>query len=219
MCVSCSTGPPLRVSRIRQSCYRSWWIMDFGIRPRDKTPKSGVAHCNLSPSQESENERIQIQIDSHLLFWQSGVRPQRICATRTKCQSKFLSENPWKTQENSGTCATRHCTHVDAAPRQRPMSHGSLHQRIFGRQKYSCDSSASLFAGSQSLWLLFIPRLKSHLKGRHFGTLDNTQKSVTDELKGIPAEAFQHCYEQWKQCLRRCVAAQGNCFEGDNLDL
>ena len=26
-------------------------------------------------------------------------------------------------------------------------------------------------------------------------------------------------YEQWKQRLRRCVAAQGNYFEGDNLDL
>ncbi|GFG34094.1 hypothetical protein Cfor_05551 [Coptotermes formosanus] len=62
-------------------------------------------------------------------------------------------------------------------------------------------------------------RLKNHLKGGHFGTLDNIQKSVTDELKGIPTEAFQYCYEQWKQRLRRCVAAQGNYFEGDNLDL
>jgi len=49
--------------------------------------------------------------------------------------------------------------------------------------------------------------------------LDNIQKSVTDELKGIPAEAFQYCYEQWKQRLRRCVAAQGNYSEGNNLNL
>jgi len=63
------------------------------------------------------------------------------------------------------------------------------------------------------------PWLKNHLKGRHFSTLDNIQNSVTDELKGIPAEAFQHSYEQWKQRLRRCVDAQGNYFEGDNLDL
>jgi len=61
--------------------------------------------------------------------------------------------------------------------------------------------------------------LKAHLKGRHFGTFDNIQRRVTDELKGIPAETFQHCYEEWKQRLRRCVAAQGNYFEGDNLDL
>jgi len=57
------------------------------------------------------------------------------------------------------------------------------------------------------------------LKGRHLGTLDNIQQSVTDELKGIPAEAFQHYYEQWKQRLRLCVVAKGNYFEGDNLDL
>jgi len=57
------------------------------------------------------------------------------------------------------------------------------------------------------------------LKGRHFDTLDNIQKSATDELKGIPAEAFQHCHEQWKERLRRYVAVQWNYFEGDNLDL
>jgi len=55
----------------------------------------------------------------------------------------------------------------------------------------------------------YSPRLKNHLKGRHFGTLDNIQKSVTDEVKGIPAEAFQHFYEQWKQQLHRRIAAQG----------
>jgi hypothetical protein len=47
------------------------------------------------------------------------------------------------------------------------------------------------------IFLLF-PKLKNHLKGCHFGSLDNIQRSVTDELKGIPAEAFQHCYKQWK---------------------
>ena len=86
-------------------------------------------------------------------------------------------------------------------------------------KKHSCGSSAPLFAASQSLWLLFVPPAQKPLEKAPFSTLDNVQKSVTDELKGIPAEAFQHCYEQWKRRLRRCVAAQGNYFEGDNLDL
>jgi hypothetical protein len=59
-------------------------------------------------------------------------------------------------------------------------------------------------------YFILFPRLKNHSKGRHFGTLDNIQQSVTDELKGIQAEAFQHCYEHWKKRLRRCVAAQEN---------
>ena len=68
-------------------------------------------------------------------------------------------------------------------------------------------------------YFFLLPWLKNLLKERHFDTFDNIQKNVTDELKDIPAEAFQHCYEHWKQCLRVCVAAQVNYFEGDNLDL
>ena len=82
---------------------------------------------------------------------------------------------------------------------------------VFSQPPYSPDLSPCDF--------FLFPWLKTHLKGCHFVTLDNIQKSVTDELKGTPAEAFQHCYEQWKQRLRRCIAAQGNYFEGDNLDL
>jgi hypothetical protein len=65
----------------------------------------------------------------------------------------------------------------------------------------------------------YSPGSKNHLKVIHFGTLDNIQKTVADELKGIPAEAIQQCYEQLKQRLRRCVAAQWNYYEGDNFDL
>ena len=46
-------------------------VMDSEVRPRDKTPKSGVAHCKLSPSKESKNEQIQNQIDAHLFFFNS----------------------------------------------------------------------------------------------------------------------------------------------------
>ena len=84
---------------------------------------------------------------------------------------------------------------------------------------HSCGSSAPYSPDLSPCDFFLFPRLKNHLKGGHFVTLDNFQKSVTDELKGIPAEAFQHCYEQWKQRLLRCAAAQGNYFEGDNLDL
>ena len=164
--------------------------MDFGVWPRDKTPKLGVAHCKPSPSQDSENEQIQNQINTHLFFWQSRDHPQGMCDTRTNCQSNFLSGSPWQTQEKGGTCVTRHCTHLDAAPRQHPMSHGSLHQRIFGRKKHSCGSSVLCSPDLSLCDFILFPRLKKHLKGRHFGTFNNIQNSVTDELKSILAEAF-----------------------------
>ena len=48
-------------------------VMNHGFwstTPR-QTTKSGVAHCKLSPSQESEIEQIQNQIDAHLFFFDS----------------------------------------------------------------------------------------------------------------------------------------------------
>jgi len=143
------------------------WILEYD--PRDKTPKSGVAHCKVSLSQESENEQIQNQIDAHLFFWQSGDRPQGICVTRTNCQSNFLLGSPWKVQEKGGMCETRHWTHLDAAPRQCPMSHGSLHQWIFGRKKHSCGSSAPYSPDLNPCDFFLFLRLKYHLKGCQFG--------------------------------------------------
>jgi len=63
------------------------------------------------------------------------------------------------------------------------------------------------------------PKLKFHLKGRHFGTVENIDKVVTYQLKAIPVSDFQGCYEGWEQRLWICVASQGNYFEGDKLDL
>jgi len=51
------------------------------------------------------------------------------------------------------------------------------------------------------------PKLKLHLKGRHFGTVENIEKAVTDQLKVIPVSDYQRCYEEWEQRLRRCVAS------------
>ena len=97
-----------------------------------------------------------------------GLSKINLCQKDKLSISNFLSGSPWKTQEKGGMCATRHCTHLDAAPWQCPMSHGSLHQWIFGRKKHSCGSSAPLFAGSRSLWLLFIPLAQKPLERAPF---------------------------------------------------
>ena len=53
------------------------------------------------------------------------------------------------------------------------------------------------------------PKLENALKGSHFWTLENIQKSVTDMLKTILVDDFQRCNQKWKR-LHRCVAAKGN---------
>ncbi|GFX61007.1 putative transposase [Trichonephila clavipes] len=73
---------------------------------------------------------------------------------------------------------------------------------------YSTDLSSCDF--------LLFPKLKTS-KGRHFGTLENIQTTVTDHLKAIPISEFHQCSEEWKKRLQRCVASEGSYFEGDNV--
>jgi len=44
--------------------------------------------------------------------------------------------------------------------------------------------------------------------------VENIEKAVTDQLKVIMVSDFQRCYKEWER-LQRCVASQGNYFEGD----
>ena len=183
-------------------------------------PKSRVAHCKLSPSQESENEQIQNQIDVHLFFFYSqGIVHKEFVPPEQTVNQTFYREVLERLRKRVALVrpgfARTWMLHHDNAPCHTAVSINEFlveeNIPVLPQPPYSPDLSPCDF--------FLFPRLKNHLKGHHFGTLDNIQKSVTDELKGIPAEAFQHCYEHWKHRLRRCVAAQGNYFEGDNLDL
>jgi len=73
----------------------------------------------------------------------------------------------------------------------------------------------SLIKYTQSLRLFLFPKLKFYLKGSHFGMVENIEKAVTEQLKAILVNDFQRWYEEWEQRLWRCVASQGNYFEGD----
>lgn len=57
------------------------------------------------------------------------------------------------------------------------------------------------------------PRLKSRLKGHHFGTIENVQAAVTSILKEIDVDEFQSSFHAWRSRWHRCIDAQGCYFE------
>jgi hypothetical protein len=56
------------------------------------------------------------------------------------------------------------------------------------------------------------------LKGRRFDTTDEIQKKPTNQLFAIPKEVFQKVFQSWQKRWERCVASEGNYFEGDKLE-
>jgi len=48
------------------------------------------------------------------------------------------------------------------------------------------------------------PKLKTHLKGHHFGMAENVKAAVTRALNNISSEDCLHCYKEWQQ-LWNCL--------------
>jgi len=63
-------------------------------------------------------------------------------------------------------------------------------------------------------WLF--PKLKNALKGQRCADLSDIQRNVKMLLRGIPEDSFQDCFWQWQHCLTKCIASQGEYFEGDS---
>ena len=59
------------------------------------------------------------------------------------------------------------------------------------------------------------PKMKLQLKGRRFDGLEDIQRESQNVLGKLREQDFQHAFHQWQRRWVRCVAAQGDYFEGD----
>jgi len=55
------------------------------------------------------------------------------------------------------------------------------------------------------------------VKGHHFESTEDIQRSVTQASNDIKQAVFQECYKEWQHRWKRCVQAQGIHFEGDHI--
>jgi hypothetical protein len=63
------------------------------------------------------------------------------------------------------------------------------------------------------------PKIKEILKGRHFDDIDDIRSNMTAALKVISQNQFQNCFEGWTRRWHRCIASQGEYFEGNHSDI
>jgi len=66
--------------------------MDFGVRPRNKTPKSGVAHCKLSPSQVTRMSKSKIKSMFICFFDSQGIVRKEFVPPGQTVSKKFYRE-------------------------------------------------------------------------------------------------------------------------------
>jgi len=61
-----------------------------------------------------------------------------------------------------------------------------------------------------------IQKIKEILKGRHFDDIDDIRNNTTADLKAIPQNQLQNCFERWTRRWHQCIAFQGEYFDGDH---
>jgi len=105
--------------------------------------------------------------------------------------------------------------HHDNAPAHTALS---LRQFLATKQitvlehpPYSPDLASSHF--------FLFPKIKEILKGRHFDDNDDIRNNTTAALNAIPQNQFQNCFEGRTRRWHRCIASQGEYFEGDHGDI
>ena len=59
-------------------------------------------------------------------------------------------------------------------------------------------------------------KIKEILKGRHFDYIDDIRTNTTAALKDNRQNQFQNSFERWTRRCHRCIASQGQYFEGDH---
>ena len=178
-----------------------------------------MAYICLTKSEKSEKELIKNKIHAHRLFDSEGIVhtkfvPQGHTVNQfyyreilERLRKRVVRVRPsiadnWVLHHDNAPCHTAITVIEYLAKKGIPV----VPQPLYSPDLSPCD------------FFLFL-KLKFHLKGRHFGTVENIEKAVTGQLKAIPVSDYQRCYEEWEQRLRRCVASQGNYFKRDKLDL
>ena len=171
--------------------------MDVRLRSRDETAKWGMAHEKFSSSEESTHEQIQGEnhdycfLDSRGIVHKEFVPPGQ---TVNHAFYKDVLERLWKRVERvRRDVADDWVLQHDNAPAHTALSFGEFLAKknipVLPHPPYSQDLAPCDF--------FLFSKLKSKLKGHHFGTMENTQIIVTDELNTLTENDFQYyCYDQ-----------------------
>jgi hypothetical protein len=60
-------------------------------------------------------------------------------------------------------------------------------------------------------------KMKMQLKGRHFHSVADIQSKSQKVMDSLTQNDFKAAFQQWQERCDRCIAQQGDYFEGDGV--
>jgi [histone H3]-lysine36 N-dimethyltransferase SETMAR len=191
------------------------WV--YGYDPETKVQSSQWKHSSSPRPKKARQVRSHVKVMLTVFFDHRGVvhheyAPQDQTINKEYYQTVLRRLRDAVRRKRPDLWATRTWSlHQDNAP-----AHSShLIQNFLAKQStplvrqppYSPDMAPCDF------WLF--PKLKTPLKGTRFQSREDIMQKTTAELYAIPEQAFQRCFQQWRERWEKCVQSQGEYFEGD----
>ena len=176
-----------------------------------------MAHFPVTSTKEGPNEQIKSEIHAHHFFYSKGiVHKEFVPPGQTANQTFYLQV--LERLRNRVVRVRHEIVNMWFLHHNNVPSHTSFTVREFLAQHNITMLPHPLYSPDLVPCDFFLfPKLKTHLKGHHFGTVENVQAAATRALNNISSEDFLHCYEEWQQHWNRCIRSQGAYFEGDKL--
>ena len=95
--------------------------------PETKRQSRELHTANSPHPKKARMSKSRIKLILVCFFDSQGIVHKEYVPPGQTVNQTFYREVLERLRKRVAICATRHCTHSDAAPRQGPMSHGSLH--------------------------------------------------------------------------------------------
>jgi hypothetical protein len=167
--------------------------MDFRVRSQNQTTKFGVADEQPLWLKKSRTNKLKIQSMLICFFDSQGVVHKEFVPQGQTVNKQYYRKglewlrkriyrvrpeivDTWMLHDDNTSCHTANSVNKFLTKKGIPVVPQPPYSPILSL----CD-------------LFLFLKLKFHLKGHHFGTVDNIQK-VTDQLMALAYEEFQHCY-------------------------
>jgi hypothetical protein len=95
------------------------------------------------------------------------------------------------------------------------VPHFPSHPSVLVEQKYYCVPASAVFNRFSALWLLALSKTDIDHEGKAF-CVDSRDWSGHDSApERLTKDDLQNCFKKWQERWNKCVASQGDYFEGD----
>jgi len=175
------------------------WVKRFSEGRESVTDEERSGQPATSRTKENIANVCQIVCENHWLTVRS-------IAEQVNIDRETVRETLTKDLDMRNVCAKMVPKELTKESKQEILAAKQI--TVLEHPAYSPDLAPSNF--------FLFPKIKEILKGRHFDDIDDIRSNTTAALKAIPQNQFQNGFEGWTRRWHRCIASQGEYFEGDH---